>query len=350
MAYVTRSGLAGLGAAVGVVVAAVYRLSSSPSPVPHAVLTDVAVVALLGGAVVIATGRRESRWAARVPWVISGALLSAATVGTFTIALWLFIAALAFAAAGLQATRGRRRAILGPFALVVGGAVLNLMLFAPLATGAPMRVDPAEYLSMDLRVHTFLDDVPLHDVWVFHLRGGGEGRTMRDVYEAVSERPRRMPNPVIAGLVGVRMALGWVFGWDDGDDSDDGGDGDGDGDDGEPRLSPASYAHRLTEADRARSLQPPGQGGGLFQSIYTFERESLSEIMNDTVHAFFAEVMVPAEDGYTLYRATYVKRTSWLTPVYMAAINPFRRLFVWPNMVRAVEEAWALRWGSGQDE
>jgi hypothetical protein len=344
MAYVTRSGLAGLGAAVGVVVAAVYRLSSSPSPVPYAVLTDTAVVALLGGAVVIATGRRESRWAARVPWVISGALLSAATVGTFTIALWLFIAALAFAAAGLQATRGRRRAILGPLALMVGGAVLNLILFAPFATGAPMRTDPAEFLSMDLRVHTFLDDVPLHDVWVFHLRGGGEGRTLRDVWDAVSERPRRMTNPVIVALVGVRMALGWVFGWDDGDD---GNDGDGDG---EPGLSPSSYAHRLTEADRARSLQPPGQGGGLFQSIYMFERESLSEIMNDTVHAFFAEVLVPSEDGYTLYRATYVKRTSWLTPVYMAAINPFRRLFVWPNMVRTVEEAWALRWGSGQDE
>ncbi len=346
MACVTRSGFAVLGAAVGLLVAAVNRFSSSPSPVPHIVLTDVAVVALLGGAVVMATGRRKSRWAARVPWVISGALLSAASVGTFEIAPWLFAAALAFAASGLPVTGGRWRRVLGPLALAIAGAIVNVALFAPFATGAPMRVDPAEFLSMDLRVHTFLDDVPLHDVWVFHLRGGGEGRTLGDVWEAVSERPRRMPNPVVLALVGVRVAAGRVFGWDDDPGGDDGA---VTGDESEPRLSPASYAHRLTEADKARSLEPPGRGGGPFRTIYTFERESLSEIMNDTVHAFFAEALVPAENGYTLYRATYVKRTGWLTLVYMTAIDPFRRLIVWPNMVRTVEEAWAARWEGGRD-
>ena len=74
------------------------------------------------------------------------------------------------------------------------------------------------------------------------------------------------------------------------------------------------------------------------------------------VHAFAAEALVPSADGYTLYWAFYIKRTSWFTPFYMAAIDPFRRIFVYPNAVRTVEAAWAARWegeeggGNGQSE
>lgn len=41
-----------------------------------------------------------------------------------------------------------------------------------------MRVSPAEYLSLPLRAHALLHDVPLYDVSIVELPGGGPGRTV----------------------------------------------------------------------------------------------------------------------------------------------------------------------------
>jgi hypothetical protein len=48
--------------------------------------------------------------------------------------------------------------------------------------------------------------------------------------------------------------------------------------------------------------------------------------------------------GYRLYWAVYVKPASWLTPVYMALIEPFRRLIVYPAMLARVRRAWIARY------
>jgi hypothetical protein len=42
------------------------------------------------------------------------------------------------------------------------------------------RVANREFRAKPLRVHSFLHDVPLHDAWVMRLRGGGEGRTLKE--------------------------------------------------------------------------------------------------------------------------------------------------------------------------
>ena len=36
-----------------------------------------------------------------------------------------------------------------------------------------MRISPDEYLELELRVHSLLADVPLHDVSAVDLAGGG---------------------------------------------------------------------------------------------------------------------------------------------------------------------------------
>ncbi len=188
-----------------------------------------------------------------------------------------------------------------------------------------MRVSPAEYQRLPLRAHGFLADVPLHDVWAFHLRGGGTGRTLRDFLELLWANDITRTNALVAGLFRLRRTLGRVFGWD-ADRHDD------------PR---ASYMRRLTAADVTRSREEPGSGQGPFRLLYHFENESLSELRNGTVHAFSAMAMTPSTDGYTVYWAIYVKRTSWRTPLYMAAIDPFRRRAVYPAVIRRLEATWS---------
>jgi hypothetical protein len=187
-----------------------------------------------------------------------------------------------------------------------------------------MRITPEEYLQKPLRVHTFLAGVPLHDVWAFQLYGGGEGRTLRDFQALFSAVGLQHINPIVNGLFKLRRRLGELFGWDD-----------------ERHQPPASsYVHRLTDADRARMLDEPGGLNGPFQIVYTFENETLEEVINSTVHAFSLMAMEPAANGYTVYWAIYVRKINWQTPFYMALIDPFRYIFVYPAIIKKMEQAW----------
>ena len=66
--------------------------------------------------------------------------------------------------------------------------------------------------------------------------------------------------------------------------------------------------------------------------------------LHSTVHAFLASVLVPRAGGYRLYWAVYVLRRSWLTPLYMALIEPFRRFVVYPSLFRRLYAAWCGRY------
>ena len=103
----------------------------------------------------------------------------------------------------------------------------------------------------------------------------------------------------------------------------------------------AELAQGLTNASLARrSLVVPGAPDGIFRTLYQLDRESLSEVRNATVHAFLAQALVPHDDGYRLYWAVYVKPVSRWTRLYMAAIDPFRRLVVYPSLLRRIAAAW----------
>ena len=62
------------------------------------------------------------------------------------------------------------------------------------------------------------------------------------------------------------------------------------------------------------------------------------------VHAFLSLSIRPAEDGYRAYLAVYVRPLHRLTGVYMRIIAPFRRLLVYPAIIRNAERAWAERY------
>ena len=186
------------------------------------------------------------------------------------------------------------------------------------------RVKPVDFQRLNLRCHAVLADVPLHDVWAIRLDGGGPGRSIQDA-RAILFGNRRPPNLAVRGLFGLRSILGRAFGWDD------------------ERHSPfsVSYVHRLAEADRARSQVAPGTREGRFRVLYVFSEEALSELRNATVHAFVALALTPSPGGYMLYLAIYVKPVSRLTRLYMAVIDPFRRLIVYPALTRQLQQRWS---------
>jgi len=187
-----------------------------------------------------------------------------------------------------------------------------------------MRVKPIDFQRLNLRCHALLSDVPLHDVWAIPLHGGGPGRSIQDA-RAILFGDRRPPNLAVRGLFTLRSALGRAFGWDD------------------ERHNPpsASYVNRLTEADRAQSQDAPGTREGGFRVLYGLGEEALSELRNATVHAFVALALTPSPAGYTVYLAIYVKPVSRLTTFYMALIDPFRRLVVYPALGRQLQQRWS---------
>lgn len=74
-----------------------------------------------------------------------------------------------------------------------------------------MRASPVEYLGLKLRAHEVLHDVPLYDVSVVDLPGGGAARSVADIRALDSAiAPSRVAN----ALYGVRRFLGRVLSWD----------------------------------------------------------------------------------------------------------------------------------------
>src|SRR5205823_13481004 len=78
-----------------------------------------------------------------------------------------------------------------------------------LALGS-VRVSPAEYFGLNLRAHELLRHVPLYDVSMVDLPGGGGGRSIADVRALDSTAP---PSRIASALYGIRLLLGQLFRW-----------------------------------------------------------------------------------------------------------------------------------------
>ena len=148
-----------------------------------------------------------------------------------------------------------------------------------------MRIEPGEFRARPLLVHALLHDVPLEDAWAVPLSGGGAGRTVQEL-RAVMLAGREAAPAVVQRFFGLRRRIGTLFGWDG----------------QRPDWNAESYANRLSPEDLARSCVAPGTG-----------------VFVQPVHRF--------------------------PTLYMRAIAPFRRLIVYPAVIRKVQNAWAERFG-----
>jgi hypothetical protein len=86
---------------------------------------------------------------------------------------------------------------------------------------------------------------------------------------------------------------------------------------------------------------PSGPDFGPFSSLYLLDDEFAAEIANRTVHGVMHLGWV-ADDtgGYRGQMAVYVKPNGLWGTAYMTAITPFRRLIVYPLMIREIGRKW----------
>ena len=97
-----------------------------------------------------------------------------------------------------------------------------------------------EFYALSLRAHTFLADVPLHDVWAVDLPTHGDGVTLSEFLRRASQGGINRLPPVARALIRLRLFLGRIFRLE-----------------AEPKDAlAASFGSRLTPEDRARSFSP----------------------------------------------------------------------------------------------
>ena len=191
------------------------------------------------------------------------------------------------------------------------------------------QISTEEFERLPLRVHDFLAGVPLHDVWVVNLPRARSGITL-DEFLRTASSCLLTPSPVVRALLNIRLFVGRLVGWDR-----------------EPAATAwETFATRLTTADRSKSLAPAGTREGLFRVVYHFENEQLLELINRTAHAAALSALVETANAYRFYFGVYVRSVSHFTPMYMALIDPFRKLVVYPSLLRTVRAKWNKTFGT----
>jgi hypothetical protein len=204
------------------------------------------------------------------------------------------------------------------------------------------QISTQEFARLPLRVHTFLDGVPLHDVWSIDLPHWRAGITLGDFLQTKSDgnldrcgcsksSSLFTPSPLVRTLLDIRFFVGRFFGWDR-----------------EPAATALeTFATRLTDTDRSRSLAAAGTRDGLFRVVYHFEDEQLVELINRTAHAAALGALVETATAYRFYLGVYICSVSGFTPFYMALIDPFRKLIVYPSLLHSIRARWNQAFGTG---
>jgi hypothetical protein len=186
-----------------------------------------------------------------------------------------------------------------------------------------------EFERLPLRVHSLLAGVPLHDVWSVDLPRWRAGLTLDDFLRTESNC-LCTPSPLVRMLLDIRFFVGRFFGWDQ-----------------EPvATTRKSFATRLTDTDHLRSLAAAGTRDGFFRVVYRFENEQLVELINRTAHAAALSALVETPTGYRFYLAIYVRSVNRFTPFYMALVDPFRKLIVYPSLLHSVRSYWNQAFGT----
>jgi hypothetical protein len=141
-----------------------------------------------------------------------------------------------------------------------------------------------------------------------------------------SSDPTRSSSPIVRALFAIRFKIGALLHWDRAESG--------------LRSRVPSLRERLP-AD----LRETPTGGGpdrlQFESVYLLDDEAAVEIANQTVHGILHLGWVPdAAGGYRGQMAVLVKPNGILGAAYLAAIEPFRHLIVYPQMMRDIEGRW----------
>lgn len=188
-----------------------------------------------------------------------------------------------------------------------------------------MRVPNADHAERPWRVHGITADFRLYDVWALPTPGGPDDFA-RLVRQTAAGDTGENPSRIARMLFAVRWKLGEVFGWDDPE---------------------AGMGRRVsTLRDRLPDDLRDGPAGPMFDrlpftSIYLTDTEWAAEMANRTVHGVLHLSWVRDDaGGYRGQMAVLVRPNGLLGSAYMAAIAPFRHLFVYPPLMREIAQEW----------
>ena len=188
------------------------------------------------------------------------------------------------------------------------------------------RIPNSEHVSGLWRIGEITADFELEDVW--ELPGRGEGEDFPRLVELIAAMdPAGGSSQAARALWAIRWKAGDLLGWD------------------EPGAGIGGRVPTLR--DRLPDDLRDGPTGPEFEALpfiplYMTEDEYAAELANRTVHGVMHLVRVPDRaGGFTARMAVYVKPNGLLGRAYMAAIRPFRRLVIYPRMMRDGERAWA---------
>jgi hypothetical protein len=183
------------------------------------------------------------------------------------------------------------------------------------------RLPDSAHSAYPWAIHAVAPEFALEDVWALPVAAGpGDFPEVVDRFCRLDERSSP---PVVRALWAIRWKLGALLGWD-GDAAGTGG-----------RV--ATLRDRVPEALRASAAARADAFEHLpFVPLYETGDEFAAEVANATMHGVMHLGWVPAEDGmYRAQMAVLVKPNGLKGKAYMSAIRPFRRLIVYPAMLKA---------------
>ncbi|KAB2381610.1 DUF2867 domain-containing protein [Actinomadura montaniterrae] len=192
-----------------------------------------------------------------------------------------------------------------------------------------MRLPDSAHTERPWRIHEFVQDFELADVWSFRTPGAGPGDfpVMLDAIRTSGGFARQAPP--VRFLFAVRWALGALLGWD------------------RPATGLGSRVQPLRDRlpnDLRDTVGASERNGSPFTPVYRLENEDVRELANGTVHGVMHLGWAPSADGgHELRMAVLVRPNGLRGRLYMAFIAPFRHLIVYPMLARQWERAWRER-------
>ena len=191
-----------------------------------------------------------------------------------------------------------------------------------------MKLPKKAHTGRPWRIHELVRDFKLEDVWALPTPGGPD-----DFPRLVRQMTTGGPSfsGAARALWELRWKVGKVLGWD----SPDAG-----------TVSRVPTLRDRLPADLREAPSGPDFDALQFESLYQINDEWAAEMANRTMHGVMHIGWVPdGAGGYRGQMAGLVKPNGPLGTAYMAAIMPFRRLIMFPALMRMIGREWRERVG-----
>lgn len=192
-----------------------------------------------------------------------------------------------------------------------------------------MSIPTTAHTSRHWRIHEVARDFRVEDVWALPTPGGPDD--LARLVEWFTEDDG--PNPfsgLARALFAIRLRLGGLLGWD--------------GQDAGIGSRVPTLRTRLSEDLRA-GPRGPDLPSLPFTSVFLTDTEWAAESANKTVHTVLHVGWVAdgTGDGHRGQMTVLVKPNGLLGRAYMTAIAPFRRLIVYPALMRMLRRDWRAK-------